>query len=78
MAKAFILINAEPASEKEVLERLRQVPEVKEAHFTYGVYDYIAEVEAESMNRLKEVIYQKVRKLDKVRATITTIVAEEE
>jgi DNA-binding Lrp family transcriptional regulator len=78
MAKAFVLINAEPASEKEILERLREVPEVKEAHFMYGVYDFIAEVETDSMNRLKEVVYQKVRKLDKVRATITIIVVEEE
>lgn len=77
MAKAFVLINAEPASEKEILECLRGVPEVKEAHFTYGVYDFIAEVEADSMNRLKEVIYQKVRKLDKIRATMTIIVVEE-
>lgn len=77
MAKAFVLINAEVGSEKEVLERLRGVPEVKEGHFMYGVYDFIAEVEANSKNRLKEVIYQKVRKLDNVRATITTIVMEE-
>jgi len=77
MAKAFVLISAEPRSEKEILEHLRGVPEVKEAHFMYGVYDFIAEVEADSMSRLKEVIEQKVRRLDNVRSTITTIAMEE-
>ena len=76
MAKAFVFINVEPGSEKEVLERLREVPEVKESYFVYGVYDIVAKVETASMNRLKEVITWKVRKLDKVRSTLTTIVME--
>ena len=76
MAKAFVFINVEPGSETEVLERLRDVPEVKEAYFVYGVYDIVAKVETDSMNRLKEVISWKVRRLDKIRSTLTTIVIE--
>jgi len=76
MAKAFVFINVEPGSEIEVLERLREVPEVKEAYFVYGVYDIVAKVETDSMDRLKEVITWKVRRLDKIRSTLTTIVME--
>jgi len=76
MAKAFVFINVDASSEKEILERLRTVPDVKEAHFMYGVYDVIAEVEADSLDRLKEIITFKIRKLDKVRSTLTTIVIE--
>jgi DNA-binding Lrp family transcriptional regulator len=75
-AKAFVFINAEPGSETEVLERLREVPEVKESYFVYGVYDIVAKVETDSMDRLKEVITWKVRRLDKIRSTLTTIVVE--
>ena len=78
MAKAFVLINVEPDSETEVLERLREVPEVKEAYFVYGVYDIVAKVETDSMDRLKEVITWKVRRLDSVRSTTTTVVMEGE
>jgi len=76
MAKAFVFINVEPGSENEVLERLRGVPEVKESHLVYGVYDIVAKVETDAMDRLKEVISWKVRRLDKVRSTLTTIVVE--
>ena len=77
-AKAFVFINVEPGSETEVLKRLREVPEVKEAYFVYGVYDIVAKVETDSMDRLKEVITWKVRGLDKVRSTLTTVVMEGE
>ena len=76
MAKAFVFINVEPGSETEVLERLREVPEVRESYFVYGVYDIVAKVEADSMNSLREVITRKVRGLDSVRSTLTTVVME--
>jgi len=76
MAKAFVFINVELGSETEVLERLREVPEVKESYLVYGVYDIVAKVETDAMDRLKEAISWKVRRLDKVRSTLTTIVVE--
>jgi len=76
MPKAFIFVNVEVGSEGEVLKRLREVFEVKEAYFVYGVYDIVAKVETDSMDHLKEVITWKIRRLDKVRSTLTTIVVE--
>jgi DNA-binding Lrp family transcriptional regulator len=76
MPKAFVFINVDSGSETEVLRRLREIPEIKEAYFVYGVYDIVAEVETDSMDRLKEVITSKVRGLDKIRATLTTIAME--
>jgi len=49
---------------------------VKESYIVYGVYDIIAKVEAESMDKLKESITWNVRRLDKVRSTLTMIVIE--
>ena len=78
MPKAFVFVNVVAGAETEVLKRLREVPEVKEAYFMYGVYDIVAKVESDSMDRLKEVITWKVRRLDKIRSTLTTIVVERE
>jgi DNA-binding Lrp family transcriptional regulator len=69
-------MNIDPGTEIAVLKILREVPEVKEAYFVYGVYDVVAKVQADSMARLKEVISLKIRKLDKIRSTLTTIVSE--
>jgi len=76
MPMAFVLINSEIGGENEVLEELRKVPNVKEAHIVYGVYDIIAKVEAEDMDKLKSIITWKIRRLDRVRSTLTMIVVE--
>ena len=70
-------MNIDAGAENEILKTLREVPEVKEAYFVYGVYDVVAKIETESMDRLKEVITSRVRGLDKIRSTLTTIVSEE-
>ncbi len=74
MAKAFVLINAEIGAEDEVLKELKDIAEVKEAHVVYGVYDIITRIEADTMDELKEIVTSKIRRLDKVRSTLTMIV----
>jgi DNA-binding Lrp family transcriptional regulator len=76
MPLAFVLINAEIGSEDEVLKELRKLSNVKESYVVYGVYDIVAKVEADSMDKLKEIVTWKIRRLDKVRSTLTMIVVE--
>ena len=76
MPVAYVLINSEIGAEEEVLKELKKVKNVKEAYVVYGVYDIIAKVEAESMDRLKEVITWNIRRLEKVRSTLTMMVVE--
>jgi DNA-binding Lrp family transcriptional regulator len=76
MPKAFVFANVEAGSETEVLKRLRDISEVKEAYCLYGVYDIVVRVETDSVERLKEVITSRVRGLDKIRSTLTTIAME--
>ncbi|RJS81669.1 Lrp/AsnC family transcriptional regulator [Candidatus Bathyarchaeota archaeon] len=77
MPTAFALINAEIGAENEVLKALKNVEGVVEAYTVYGVYDIIAKITAGTMDKLKEIITWKIRKLDKVRSTLTMIVIEE-
>jgi DNA-binding Lrp family transcriptional regulator len=77
MPTAFVLINTEIGSEADVLRDLKKVEGVDEAFAVYGVYDIIARVKADTMDKLKETVTWKVRRLDKVRSTLTMIVVEE-
>jgi DNA-binding Lrp family transcriptional regulator len=74
LATAFVLVNAEIGAESGVLKGLKEISEVKEAHMVYGVYDIIARIETETMQELKDIISWKIRRLDKVRSTLTMIV----
>jgi DNA-binding Lrp family transcriptional regulator len=76
MQIAFVLINSEAGTEKEVLKELKSIKEVKEAYVVYGTYDVIAKVEAETMDKLKDIITWRARRLDNVISTLTMIVME--
>ena len=76
MASAFVLINTETGSENEVLDQLRKIEAVKESYIVYGVYDVVAKVSADTMEKLKEIVTWNVRRLDKVRSTLTMILIE--
>jgi len=73
---ASVLINAEIGSEDVVVKGLKGVSQVKEAYMVYGVYDIVAKVAADSMDKLKEIITWKIRRLNKVKSTLTMIVIE--
>lgn len=77
MPTAFVLINTEIGAENEVLKSLRKVKGVVEANAVYGVYDVVAKISADTMDKLKETVTWHVRRLDKVRSTLTMIVIEE-
>jgi len=77
MPLAFVFKSAEIGSEDEVLKRLRKMEDVKEAYVVYGVYDIVAKVEARTMDKLKEVVTSRVRRLNKIRSTLTMMVVEE-
>lgn len=77
MPLAFVLINTEIGSESEVLGSLKKIEAVEEAYMVYGVYDVVAKVRADTMDKLKEIVTWHVRRLDKVRSTLTMIVIEE-
>ena len=76
MVLSYVLINVEVGSEERLLAEIRKIPQVKECHRMYGVYDMIAKVEADSMDQIKETITWKIRRQEGVRSTTTTIVME--
>lgn len=73
---AFVLINSEIGAEDEVLNALKKVEGVEEAYVVYGVYDIVAKIRAESMDKLREIVTWKIRRLNRVRSTLTMVVVE--
>jgi len=77
MPLAFVLINADLGTEEELIKELKKIEEAKEVYVVYGVYDIIAKIQADTMDKVKDTITWKIRRLDKVRSTLTMIVVEE-
>jgi len=71
MVTAFVLITCDLGYEEQIIEELKHLSDVKEVHGTFGAYDIIAKVESDQTNTLKETITWKIRKLDRVRSTLS-------
>lgn len=71
MATAYVLINCELGSEEAVISELKTMEDVVEVHGTFGAYDILAKVESDQVEKLRETITWKVRKIPKIRSTLT-------
>ena len=71
MAKAYVLINCDLGSEDKIISDLRKLEHIKDAVGTFGAYDMVAKIEAETSEQLRETVTWKIRKMDEVRSTLT-------
>ncbi len=71
MVTAYVLINCDLGSEESVISELKSLEDVVEVHGTFGAYDILAKVETELVEKLRETITWKIRKIDKIRSTLT-------
>ncbi len=76
MPTAYILLTTEIGAEKQVLNSLKQIVGVQEAHTLWGVYDIIANVQADDIDSLKTIIDTKINKIGKVNSKLTMIIDE--
>ena len=71
MATAYVLINCELCAEEAVISELKPIEGVVEVHGTFGAYDILAKVELSLVEALRETITWKIRKIAKIRSTLT-------
>ena len=73
---AYLFIELGKSDEDEVLEKLKEMIEVKEAHIIFGEWDIIAKVEVNSPEALTTFIIDRIRTMTEVKMTSTMIVAK--
>ena len=70
-----VMINCESGSEWRIIDEIREIQGVKECVRTTGPYDILAIVESNTVELLKEIIENKIRKIPNVTATTTLVIA---
>jgi DNA-binding Lrp family transcriptional regulator len=75
MPEAFVLLNCDLGGEEEITKELLAMRGVASAYRTHGVYDMIIKLDLDSSDELRRTI-GKIRRIDKVRSSLTLIVAE--
>lgn len=77
MVSAMVLINTEIGTEKKVLEKLRTINGVEEAHALHSVYDIAAKVNANSIDQLKDTITLNIKRIPGTINFLTLLTVEE-
>lgn len=75
LATGYVLITTMTGKENQVLEQMRELPEVGEVHQLFGQYDMIARVETTDYDRLCDIILGRIRTIQGVTGTRTLICA---
>ena len=71
MHKGFVLLNCDLGAEEFILDELKKIPNVSQAYVTFGAYDVIAEINADSREDFDETVAIKIRGLTRIVSTMT-------
>ena len=72
---AFILLTVEMASQREILNIIRALDEVTEAHLIFGAFDIIVKAEFANNEELSLFVVDKIKSIQGVGDTQTNIAA---
>ena len=73
MTKAYVLINTDPDVEEEFIQEVTKMEGVVEVASVYGRYDFVVIIESDTMEKVKDIITWKIRRIRSVKSTITLI-----
>mgnify|MGYP001614607089 CR=1 FL=1 len=76
MISAYILGKVEAGTERDVLNSLKNVKEMKKASLTYGTYDFCIEAQFKNMEELDNFVINVLRKINGIKETATLIASK--
>ncbi len=76
MTIAYVLISCDLGFDAEIVDEIKQVEDVKEVRGVFGAYDILVKLESANAEILRDTIIWKIRKLNRVRSTLTLMTAE--
>ena len=73
-----MLINCDLGFEEQIIEDLKHLSDVKEVHEIFGAYDILAKVESDQISTLRESVMYEIRKIDRIRSTLSLMAVEDQ
>ncbi len=83
MPTAYILLNSDLGSDTEIISQIKKILDESESvqyevQGVYGVYDIVVKVTSDNIDKIRSIITNQIRKIDKVHSTLTMMVIEEQ
>jgi DNA-binding Lrp family transcriptional regulator len=77
MISAVVLVNTDLNAQGKVIENLRLVDGVEEAHALYGVYDLLIKIKGNSIDKLKEITKFRIKPIAGANSSLTLMIVQE-
>jgi len=71
LAKAYVLMNCDLGTEKNIVSTLNAINGVTEAHGTFGLYDIFAKVESDDEKEIQKIVTHVIRQMSEIHSTMT-------
>ncbi|MFQ5440512.1 MAG: Lrp/AsnC ligand binding domain-containing protein [Nitrosopumilaceae archaeon] len=82
MPTAYVLLNSDLGSDSSIIDETKKILENEDVKFevqgVYGVYDIVLKLSSDNAEKLRGIITEKIRKINKVQSTLTMMVIEEQ
>ncbi len=83
MPTAYILLNSDLGSDTEIISQIKKILDESESvqyevQGVYGVYDIVVKITSDNIDKIRSIITNQIRKIDKVHSTLTMMVIEEQ
>ena len=77
MISAVVLVTTDLGAQDKVLENIKLVEGVEEAHALYGVYDLLIKIKGNSIDKLKEITKLKIKSMAGVNSYLTLMLVQD-
>ena len=82
MPTAYVLLNSDLGTDVSIITEIKQILTDESVKFevrgVYGVYDIVLKISSDNAEKLRSIITNKIRKINKVQSTLTMMVIEEQ
>ena len=82
MSTAFVLINSDLGSDESIINEIKELLENEDLTYevqgVYGIYDIMLKITLDDVEKLRDIITNKVRRITKVQSTLTMMVIDEQ
>ena len=76
MTVAYVMINCELGAEEAIIEKLKEIEQVKDVFETIGTHDMMVKLDAENFEKIREIVSRNIQKIEKIR-TISTLIKKD-
>ena len=75
VVKAYVLATVKRGTEHETAQKLKKIKEIMDILVTYGLYDLVVRIEAESLGQLDRIVTD-IRQMPEIKQTSTLVGAK--